>query len=177
MSSHARPPSISAAPAAADTTPSIPFAPRFARKRIGLEIEGKKLSTSRIGIDELTHTVAASGSEVASAAQTLGSSGSSASASAGGTSSSAARQLSIQLGFFGTEIVSARSAQVSAGSAAAIHCALRVGSCQVAWGSSTSCSVRASQARRGFDVGVSPIRTTIRGRCSSAHRSSRSSTS
>ncbi len=94
VSSHPRPPAASAAPAADDTTPSIPLAPRFARKRIGFETEGKKLSTSRIGIDELTHTVAASGSEVASAAQTFGSSGSSASASAGGTSSSAARQAS-----------------------------------------------------------------------------------
>ena len=36
----------------------MPFAPRFERKRSSVEVCGKNVSTSRIGIDEATHTSA-----------------------------------------------------------------------------------------------------------------------
>ena len=63
-------PEPSAAPAADETTPSIPFAPRAARKRSGLSEEGKKASTSRIGIEWATQTRASPGSAGSSAAGT-----------------------------------------------------------------------------------------------------------
>ena len=68
ISTHVGAPVASAAPAAEATTPSMPLAPRLARKRIGTSTAGKNASTSRTGIDELTHTCAPSGSSLASAA-------------------------------------------------------------------------------------------------------------
>ena len=44
-------PDPSAAPAAEETTPSMPLAPRPARKRSGFGDVGKKASTSRTGIE------------------------------------------------------------------------------------------------------------------------------
>ena len=41
--------------------------------------------------------------------------------------------------------------------------AARVGSCHTAKGSTTSCAERASHARSGLDVGVSPILSTRSG--------------
>jgi hypothetical protein len=46
----------------------MPFAPLLARKRRALGDCGKKLSTSRTGIDDETHTRASSGSAGSSAA-------------------------------------------------------------------------------------------------------------
>ena len=56
VSSHVGRPVASAAPSADETTPSMPLAPRLARKRSSLSDCGKKASTSRIGIEELTQT-------------------------------------------------------------------------------------------------------------------------
>ena len=55
------------APSAADTVPSMPLAPRLERKRSSVSTWGKNVSTSRMGIDEATHTSAPSGSTSASA--------------------------------------------------------------------------------------------------------------
>ena len=65
VSSQPRPPVPSAAPAADDTTPSIPFAPRLARNRTRRSLRGKNVSTSRIGIDDATHTERALGQRAA----------------------------------------------------------------------------------------------------------------
>jgi hypothetical protein len=79
------------------------------------------------------------------------------------------------------------TAPASASSArAALACrtssALRVGSCHAPCGSITICAAPASaarptHARRGFEVGMSPMRNTRRGVLSLAKRSTRSSTS
>ena len=141
-------PEPSAAPAADETTPSIPLAPRAARKRSGLAEEGKKASTSRIGIEWATQTSASSGSAGSSAAGTAPSKPSGASASAAGTSASALRQESAQAGS-AAGWSAARESRSAAGSPAAIRRASRVGSCHVSRGSTTTCSVpREPRAQR-----------------------------
>src|SRR5215218_1162302 len=61
ISSQVGAPVASAAPAAEETTPSIPLAPRLDRKRSARGLWGKNVSTSRIAIEELTQTIAPSG--------------------------------------------------------------------------------------------------------------------
>src|SRR5919204_130340 len=147
-----------AAPAADETTPSMPLAPRLARKRSGFDDVGKNASTSRTGIEELTQTRAWSGSADSSAARTLGSKGSGALASSGGTTASASSQDRSQSGSGSTARISSAAvsaSQVGAAAAASTISAVRVGSCQAPWGSTSNWAELASQARSGAEVGVS----------------------
>ena len=85
-------------------------------------------------------------------------------ASSGGTSASASRQESSHAG--SPSPGSAASASSSGpGGAATTSAASRDGSCQLSWGSTTICSVPASQPRRDCDTGGSPTRSTSSGRC------------
>ena len=143
---------------------------------------GKQASTSRTGIEELTQTSAPSGSSrlerrrAPSARTRRGPRPAPA-----GTSASAARQdgqpARVALGRAHLERGGQRVAASGGRGAASSSSARRVGSCQAAWGSSTTWGASASQARSGFEVGMSPTRSTSPGACAAAKRSARSSTS
>jgi len=93
---------------------------------------------------------------------------------------SAASQLASQAGS-GSKLrissAAASASQAGPGAAARMSSALRVGSCQAAWGSITTCGAPASQARSGFEVGASPVRSTSCGALAAAKCSERRSRS
>ena len=75
------PAATAADPSIVDTTPSIPFAPRFERTVIARSVDGSQPSMSRTGIELPAHSVDPSGSAAASAGNGAPSNGSSSAAS------------------------------------------------------------------------------------------------
>ena len=73
ISSTVGPGPAAATPNAVETVPSIPLAPRLESTRGGASRAGKKVSTSRTGIEEATTSVASPGSRTPSSAATRGS--------------------------------------------------------------------------------------------------------
>ena len=157
----------------------MPFAPRLARKRSGFSDDGANVSRSRTGIDELTQTVAPPGRLRTRAAHTAGSTRSAGAApSASGTSASASRHSRSHASSVCEPAISpASDSSNNRGAASTKVPAVRVGSFHERVGSTTICGASASQARNGFEVGVSPTRKTSSGTCAAAQCSARSSTS
>ena len=162
-------PLASAAPAAEETTPSIPFAPAVgqeAQRLRGLGEEGLDVAHGHRRGQPQQGIVRAA--PAPAPRRPSARTGPARRPAAGGTSASAARHDASQSGSRRGAQHLERGRQAShAGAAAAwTSCsALRVGSCQAAWGSSTTCGQAASQARSGFEVGVSPTRSTSSGAC------------
>ena len=75
------PAEAAAEPSAVETTPSIPFAPRFERTVIARSVDGSQPSRSRTGIELPAHRTAPSGSAAARAGNGAPSNGSSSAAS------------------------------------------------------------------------------------------------
>ena len=159
-----------ATPNAVETVPSIPFAPRLESTRNGVSRAGKNVSTSRIGIEEATTSVASGGSSVPSSAATRGSlspAGPTTSAIARDAARSASCQPSSQevsLRLRGSLPASVSS--VARGSAPTIVATTPEGSCQACSASNATCSASrpASHVRSGLEVGRSPTRSTRSGR-------------
>ena len=85
------PAATAADPSIVDTTPSIPFAPRFERTVIARSVDGSQPSMSRTGIEFPAHSVDPSGRAAASAGNGAPSNGSSSAASQASIASTAAR--------------------------------------------------------------------------------------
>ena len=163
----------------------MPFAPRFASTRGGASRTGKKVSTSRTGIEDATTSVAAGGSRTPSSAATRGSDSSSP-AIAAAIAAAARRSAPTQAGSQARSPARrpsrpASAPSAAAGSAGAIVPTAPAGSCHAFSGSNATCSAESpspcSHWRSGFDVGRSPTRSTSSGRCAAAQPGSRSSAS
>ena len=164
-----------------DTVPSIPFAPRFDSTRNDAGRAGKKVSTSRTGMEEATIIVASSGSREPSSAAIRGSfnSGPMAEAIAPAAARSAACQRSSHDRSRRLRTNEVSSAKTARGLAARIMPTEPSGSCHADSASKLTCSAdeAASQARSGLDVGRSPTRTTRSGSTDAANDGDRSSAS
>jgi len=125
-----------AAPNALETVPSIPLAPRFESTRGASSWAAKNSSTSRIGIEEATNSVAEPGSHSPSRRATSGSESRSPSVAsiARAAASSAARHRASQSGSRGVAGAAARS--VAAGSPPNTAHREAEGSCHACSGSS-----------------------------------------
>ena len=123
--------------------PSIPLAPRLARKRSRLGDCGKKASTSRIGIDELTHTSASSGSVGLERGEQLRLEAGRARRPARPAPCASAARQPVEPGGIGLARCASPARAASASStwgrrrARSTSSARRVGSCQAPWGSIT----------------------------------------
>ena len=176
ISSTTGPRPAAATPNAVETVPSIPFAPRLDSTRNGVSRAGKNVSTSRIGIEEATTSVASAGStraELGGHARLVqpGRPDRRGDRARGGAVGGVpvvepARVLAL------ARQLARRAPRASpAGRRRRSSPTAPAGSCQAPSGSKATCSASspASQVRSGFEVGRSPTRRTRSGACAAAH--------
>ena len=149
-------------------TPSIPFAPRLARKRSRFGDCGKQASTSRIGIDELTQTSASSGSSGQRGAAPFPRTPSGAASTAAAPSRPPPASRRANPRSVAPRTASPPRTQAHPGSAPPLHAArvsaVLVGSCHAPCGSITICGERRQARAAASTSGMSPTRSTRPGR-------------